>query len=166
MKSSRGTVICLHTILHTWPRRLRGGHCFYGWHAVVMSRYMQHLNSRLCHCYQRTTCNSSVLKQAGLLACFLRSFQLMGGNGITSVHWELFITRCKKNTFGSFSNWMSLCIGDSGQVLLSPNAVWLVGTTAMLIWWSYQVYSTGQKKKMYLWLSNLHKPNNLLVVWM
>lgn len=39
--------------------------------------------------------------------------------------------------------------GDHGQALLSLNAVWLKGTTALLTWYSYQVYNAGQKKKMY-----------------
>lgn len=101
---------------------------------------------------QKITCSTSVLITAGLLACFLRPAQLVERVwDALPVYWELLYVKDNmlQNIRTYFHDWMSLCIGDNGQTLLSLNAVWLEGTTAVLTWYSYQAHNAGQKKKMY-----------------
>lgn len=102
---------------------------------------------------QKITCSTSVLITAGLLACFLRPAQLVGRVwDDLPVYWELLYVKenMLQNIHIYLLSWLDVIVHwDNGQTLLSLNAVWLEGTTAVLTWYSYQVHDAGQKKKMY-----------------
>lgn len=77
---------------------------------------------------QRTTCSSSVLHNSQTSCLLLKTCWTGGGVwDDLPLYWELLYSNdynmVGKYAFTYFHDWMSWCMGDHGQALLSLNAV-------------------------------------------